>query len=556
MKHADYCSPEIRQLRDQQVRYAPREKRVDQVNRAERLASEIDPGRTYTYEYLCYRITDFRPENGPVAKITGANALHDLRLFISDLSDSADISAEAAGEPVLTVSDLSKRFNVSTKTVARWRQQGLVERRLRVDGRKQVAFLQSSVDRFVLSHPERVNRGARFSQLTEEEREKIVHRARRLANRGASTSQVITRLARCTGRSPETVRYTLKAFDRDNPEVAVFGERPAPLTDELRRKIDQEHRRGISVDVLAKRYFRTKGTIYRILNEARALRLRELPLDYMPSPDFLKSNAEATILEPMPETEPAAKKARSPSGLPPYLSSLYDVPLLTREQEMHLFRKMNFLKFEAARLRDALVPARARPATMGKIEQLYDEAVQTKNRIIRANLRLVVSIAKRHVGPTDNFFELVSDGNMSLMRAVEKFDYTRGNKFSTYASWAIMKNFARTIPDELKRRDRFRSTADEMFIATEDARTDQYEQEHAQSQRELQIGKILERLDDREQKIIISRFGLARGHEPQTLKEVGAEMGVTKERVRQIEARALSKLRKAAEEEHIDVAGL
>jgi RNA polymerase sigma factor (sigma-70 family) len=73
-------------------------------------------------------------------------------------------------------------------------------------------------------------------------------------------------------------------------------------------------------------------------------------------------------------------------------------------------------------------------------------------------LRLVVSIAKRHVGPVENFFELVSDGNMSLIRAVEKFDYARGNKFSTYASWAIMKNFARTIPDEHRHRDRFRTS--------------------------------------------------------------------------------------------------
>jgi RNA polymerase primary sigma factor/RNA polymerase sigma factor len=95
-----------------------------------------------------------------------------------------------------------------------------------------------------------------------------------------------------------------------------------------------------------------------------------------------------------------------------------------------------------------------------------------------------------------------------------------------------------------------------MFTATKDDRSDQYEQESAQLQREEQIGKILERLDDREQKIIISRFGLARGHEPLTLKEVGAEMGVTKERVRQIEARALSKLRKAAQEEKIEIPGL
>jgi RNA polymerase primary sigma factor/RNA polymerase sigma factor len=77
----------------------------------------------------------------------------------------------------------------------------------------------------------------------------------------------------------------------------------------------------------------------------------------------------------------------------------------------------------------------------------------------------------------------------------------------------------------------------------------------AQQQRETQIGRILERLDEREQKIIISRFGLDHSHEPQTLKEVGVEMGVTKERIRQIEARALNKLRVAAEEEKIEVPG-
>ena len=84
---------------------------------------------------------------------------------------------------------------------------------------------------------------------------------------------------------------------------------------------------------------------------------------------------------------------------------------------------------------------------MDRIDRLAEESLRTKNQIVQANLRLVVSIAKRHVTASEDFFGLVSDGNMSLIRAVEKFDYSRGNKFSTYASWAIMKNFARTIPD-------------------------------------------------------------------------------------------------------------
>jgi RNA polymerase primary sigma factor/RNA polymerase sigma factor len=288
----------------------------------------------------------------------------------------------------------------------------------------------------------------------------------------------------------------------------------------------------------------------------RAKRIMELPLDFIPNPGFARLDPGRILNEPIPPADAPIKKARLPSGLPPYLASLYEVPLLTKEQEIHLFRKFNYVKYRATKLRGELDVQRPKSSLMDEIERLYDLAVQTKNKIVRANLRLVVSIAKRHVGPSDNFFELVSDGNMSLIRAVEKFDYARGNKFSTYASWAIMKNFARTIPDEIRHRDRYRTANFEMFSATEDQRSDQYEQESAQSQRQFQVGRILERLDEREQKIIISRFGLDHKQEPLTLKEVGAEMGVTKERVRQIEARALSKLRLAAEEEHIEAPGL
>jgi RNA polymerase primary sigma factor len=337
--------------------------------------------------------------------------------------------------------------------------------------------------------------------------------------------------------------------------MAIFPYNDGPLRTEAKWEVYQQYRRGESVQALAQRFYQPRTRIYRIVNEMRAARIMGLPLDHIGTEQFARLRSkkkEAEILGPLPESDLPTKTPRLPSGLPPYLASLYEVPLLTREQEVHLFRKMNYLKSKAGKLREKLDLNRPKRSLMDQIEKLYVESVATKNRIISANLRLVVSIAKRYVGPTGDFFELVSDGNMSLMRAVEKFDVSRGNKFSTYASWAIMKNFTRTISDALRHRDRFCTSHPEVFSTTMDARADHYEQESAQIRRESHVQRILKRLDERERQIVTSRFGLTRGREPLTLMQVGAEMGVTKERVRQIQCRAMNKLRNAAEEDRIE----
>ena len=329
-----------------------------------------------------------------------------MQLFVEDVSDAADIRVEDAGEPVHTVEELSKLFKVSTKTISRWRQQGLVSRRFIFDGRKRVGFLRSSVDRFVAGNTERVRRGERFSQLTAEERQEIIDRARRLALAGGCPSEVARRVAKQMGRSVETIRYTLKQFDDKHPDLAVFPHRNGPLTEEVRRKIYQQYRRGSSVDALARRHCRTRTSVYRVINEMRARRIMELPLDYIYNASFDKPNADQEILAPLPPDDEAPKrKPRAPAGLPPYLASLYETPLLSRTQEYHLFRKFNFLKHMAAKLRKGLDPIRARSSLMDRIESLYEEAVRTKNEIVQANLRLVVSIAKRHVTRVGRFLQ-------------------------------------------------------------------------------------------------------------------------------------------------------
>ncbi|MEX0717887.1 MAG: RNA polymerase subunit sigma-70 [Planctomycetaceae bacterium] len=389
-----YTNPAIRQLTDQQVRYAPRAARLKQMDRAEKLVAQLDSEKTYSYQELCESITSYRPTQYPDLKLSGEEAAHDLRCFVEDLSDSVELPAEEAGEPVLTVKQLSEQYNVSTKTVDRWRDRGLVSRRFVFGNRKRIGFLKSSVERFVDEHADEVHRGRNFSQLSESEREEIVRRARRLARYGGCPADISRRLARKLGRSPETIRYTLKNFDEEHPEAAVFPHAGGPLTDEQKREIFRNAKRGVPAERLARKYCRTKASVYRIVSEVRASRLLEQPIDYMDSPEFHKKNAEEVILGPAPEV-PEKGKLKAPPGLPPYLASLYSMPLLTREQEAHHFRKMNFLKFQAAELRKQLDSQRPKTKDMDRIEQLLDEGLAVKNFLIRSNLRLVVSIAKR-----------------------------------------------------------------------------------------------------------------------------------------------------------------
>jgi RNA polymerase primary sigma factor len=327
----------------------------------------------------------------------------------------------------------------------------------------------------------------------------------------------------------------------------------SPLDELTKAQIFRKSRCWGSVEVPARQFNPSRSCIERLLNEMRAKRLLKTKLEFMSDPSFDDPAAVAEILGPSPE--PAGvqgfRPSRAPEGLPPYLVSLFDVPLLSPEQERYLFRKMNYLKYRAHHLREGLDPSHCDAAQIDEIERLQEVARAIKNQIIRSNLRLVVSIAKKYVGPMNNLFELVSDGNMSLIRAVERFDAGRGFKFSTYASWVIVKNFNSSLREEKHRRDRFVTGHEEMFEVAPDTRSDVSEQEtdHRHS-REIVQG-LLGRLDDRERRVLISRYGIG-GAAEQTLEQLGRELGVTKERVRQIETRAREKLRTIALAKKLD----
>jgi RNA polymerase sigma factor (sigma-70 family) len=476
---------------------------------------------------------------------------------MDSLTAATPLPVQAARGRLYDLDALARRFNVSSKTLSRWRNRGLGGCWYACNGEKPwLAFAERDVERFVAGHRDLVRRGSSFQLMSREEKERIFARARELvASEKCCLHAVTLRLAEETGRAVETIRYTLRRFDRDNLDEALFDRAEQPREIDENTVIHQAFVAGDSVQALAARFNKRPAAIRRILTKVRAAQLLAAPIAYIYNEAFDAPDAERQILSN--DAHPAHARTdealdvtltRAPGALPPYLRDLYRTPLLPHEEQTRLFRRMNFLLHQAELPRQQLPaePAAVKAQAIAKIDDLVDQATEIKNRITQANLRLVVSIAKRHLrgAPGAGLFELISDGNIALMRAVEKFDYGKGFRFSTYATWAIKRSFARTIPDELTHAGRFVTGQDELLSTARDHREAEAVTEEADDERiHVALAGSLQSLDQRERSIVEHHFGLRNGGNVKTLGEIGREFGISKERVRQIELRALRKLR-------------
>ncbi|REK15570.1 MAG: RNA polymerase subunit sigma-70 [Planctomycetota bacterium] len=284
---------------------------------------------------------------------------------------------------------------------------------------------------------------------------------------------------------------------------------------------------------------------------ARIDRLRSMEIKFIDNPEFSdETQARQILREPLDAL--AVAESHAPQSMPAHLSRLCETTLIGPDEERRLFRRMNFLKYKAKQDVDRLTSGDAPSAILERTEAYLDEARAIRDHIVQGNMRLVMSIVKKFVTPQQSFDELLSEGTFTLMQAVEKFDYDRGFRFSTYAYRSITRAAYRRILDGNKESSRFVSGGSELVNELASDRPQSQARDRAKAQAHRILRELLPALDRREQFVIRSRYALGSHRKIRPFRYLAERLGISKERARQLERRGLSKLKKLAAEKHAD----
>ncbi|MBS0266477.1 MAG: sigma-70 family RNA polymerase sigma factor [Planctomycetes bacterium] len=269
-------------------------------------------------------------------------------------------------------------------------------------------------------------------------------------------------------------------------------------------------------------------------------------ISFIDHPSFYDSNTVQTILDSqLPPIAIGSSAARSASG---YFATVCSIAPFQNDRQIELFQRMNLLKCLAYEKSRLLSPRLATRRELEEVEELLEQARYVRDRLAEANLRIVVSIARRLTSHHYPFEELLGDANLLLLRAIDKFDFSRGFRFITYATHVIRRELLRRSYRRLQQWSRLSLAKDTFLRDQPDQRTDGSTQLIASMRSSALATAIKQVLNEREQQVLIWRFGLEPPHEPHTRIAIGRRLGICAERVRQLEAQAIERLRREVSE--------
>ena len=290
-------------------------------------------------------------------------------------------------------------------------------------------------------------------------------------------------------------------------------------------------------------------------DRALLARLFEEPAEFVDHELFRQAGAEKVLFGRRAVLEEGSTYFKEVMSSEEVMGASAENPTLNSTQEIFLFQRFNYARMRIARL---IHRNRGKAMTIDMLRDLLawaHRASEARGQIVQANIPLVLAMAKRTRLSGLDFNELISEGNFALLRSVDKFDCSRGFKFSTYACRAILKSFSRVALRTSRYRGRFPTEFDPTLEKSDfiDRKRDGVEADCVEEIREI-LNENRADLNEMEQTVIRERFALDPGPEnskPKTLEQVGELIGVTKERVRQIQNKALRKIRCILEDHYL-----
>ncbi|MDQ7014288.1 MAG: hypothetical protein Q9O74_10380 [Planctomycetota bacterium] len=537
-----------------ELRFASREALLRDIDRAEALAGEIDPGVGYPADWVVFRVTGYRPEMTDPPVITGDDLLGDLSAVVERLCETARLTAADIAGPVEPLDELAARWSVSVKTLSRWRRRGLIARRVHDErGGVRLVFTEEATAAYEARNAGGLERAAGFSRIDEATSAQIIRRARRYHDLlGMNLTQCAERLAARFDRSREAVRMLLVRHDtaaRTGRNKGKSGRADAgPIFDPSRalgerthRVIERAWRRGIEPALMTKRYRRSRAGIHRIINEQRLARLRGLEIGHVaPEAAALDEDEIAALLgeEVVRVVEPAVV----PGDMTELLEMMRERVVPVGVEERLQSKAEHVLRGRALRLMAAVGSAFPEAGLIDRAETDLRWAAGLRSALSRTQLLLMLETVASSAGidfahvRSQDARALVEAGLGGLRGGLDGFDPWKAGRLAGTVGLAVARVRVDAAPGggAAGKRARVRILAgtpapDWTLLVSpwvERLRPDR------------RAAGVRGALEPELREVLSARFGFD-GTRPQTLAEIAAARGLTIMQAGRLERRAI-----------------